>query len=102
MSMQVSTMDAKTHTTVNLLGALLLPLLLMVCFIVPATAMPVVLPWSDNFSSEIISSTVGMVFVIRQFRWWATLIALVYLPGMFALLVYFALIFNGVVFGNWL
>ena len=94
-------MDAKKYTTLNLLAALLLPFILEACFVVSA-ATPVVLPWSDNFGSEIFSTTIGMVFVIRQFRWWAAMIAVVYLPGMFALLVYFVLTLNGVVFGNWL
>jgi hypothetical protein len=58
------------------------------------------LPWSDNFGSEMFLTVVGMAFVVRQFRWWAALIAIVYAPGMFASLVYFAVIINCALFGN--
>lgn len=95
-------MNITNPTPLNLVGAIVLPLILQLCFVVPAAAMPVVLPWSHNFSSEIISTAVGMMFVIRQFGWWAALMAIAYVPGMFALLVYFGLIINGAVFGNWL
>jgi hypothetical protein len=87
------------RSAINIAAALLIPIFLQALFISLFYTTKIPLPWVDNFYSEFVFTGVGILFLARQFRWWSILVALAYAPGMFAFLVYFAVVFNSV-FGN--
>ena len=86
----------------NVLAAIAIPFVLETLFILVARSIGPRAPFYDNFSSQVISTVVGFVFIVRAIGIYSLVGGLVYLPVMFYTLIGFALWFNGVAYGDWL
>jgi hypothetical protein len=78
----------------------LVPIVLQVVFTVAAKYLEHAVPWYGNFRSQAISTVVGLLLLVERFRWRALILALVYGPLMFGLLIYLSVVFAGIVLGD--
>ena len=74
--------------TSTIVAGLLVPIAVQIGLMTLAKLFPSPVLWSGNFSSQVLSSLLGLAFLARQFRWWVLVLAIVYLPLMFGILVY--------------
>jgi len=84
----------------RLSAIVLLPVFLQSTFVVSAELLQHAVPWYGNFASQIASTCIGLLLLVRHFGWRALIFAVVYGPLMFGGLVYFTLVFAGIVFGD--
>ena len=75
-----------------LVAAVIGPVGLQVVFFATAARYHSAVPWYGNFLSQGIGIAVGLLILAMQFKWRTLLIAVVYVPAIFALLVYETLV----------
>jgi len=93
------------RSVMNLAAAMLLPFLAQAVIILLASPLSLEkhLRFDDPLSTMLVtftvSSAVGFVFLVREFRWYSVIVGLVYFPMLAALLFYFSFAFSAFVFG---
>ncbi len=95
-------MRSKRNVTINIAGAVLAPVIVVVAMIVLERSFEDAAPWYGTSAPLWIATAVGCVFVARQIRWYAILVAPPYFWVMFHALEYFGLMFVGLVYHDYL
>ena len=83
-----------------LVGAVLVPMTLLVAFMCSAHVWQLSVPWYGNVLSQTICTLCGVGTLIYHYRWRGFWVSLLYGPLMFGFLLLFTLFLGALVYGD--